>query len=214
MDEQPKSDNNPDDNGEPNWQFNSDEASAAPASADRAQPDDKELLVSDRAGAQPVMAREAGDQDSGIEWTASEFIARAKPAWWYLSLAGVTAAICAAVYFSGHDVVAVAAVIIIGIIFGIIAARKPRTLTYRLDNRGLQIMQKLYPYNHFKAFSLAREGAFTSLNLLPLRRFMPVLTVYYDPADETAITGVIGDYLPLETHQLDPIDKLLHKIRF
>lgn len=190
----------------PDWQYKSD---ASDGAAGQAANDS--LLVG--ADGQPVMARGAS-ADNSIEWTASEFIAHHKPAWWYLVLAAVTAAICVAVYFSGHDFVAVGAVIIIGIIFGIIAARKPRSLNYRLDRRGLVVASKLYSYNRFKAFSIARDGAFASLNFLPLRRFMPILTVYYDPADEEAITSVVGDHLPLETHQLDPIDRLLKKIRF
>ncbi len=215
MDEQPKSDND----GQPNWQFSADsdqsDTTEAPKEQVAEQPGNDDLMTTDSADGQPAMAREAGSSDNGeIEWTASEFIARHKPFWWYLALAVIAAALAAAVYFSSHDYIAVAAVIIVCIIFGIIAARKPRSLTYKLDRRGLSIAGKLYPYNRFKAFSIMREGALSSLNLAPLRRFMPIMTVYYDPADEAAVTGIIGDYLPLENRQLDPIDKLLHKIHF
>lgn len=163
-----------------------------------------------------VDSREAENRSAvdAVEWTASEFIEHKKPAWWYLSLTAVIIVIAALAYLSGADYFAVAGVIIVGILFAVIAARPPRELHYRLSGRGLEVAGKLYRLDHFKAFWVDRDGAFASLSFLPLKRFMPVLTVYYDPKDEDKISQIISNTLPFEPHKLDPIDKFLKKIRF
>lgn len=159
-------------------------------------------------------ASETDSPGQAIEWTASEFVERHKSPVWYVVLAAITAGLAALVFFAGHDYIATGAVVAIGIIFGVIGARKPRTLQYRLDAQGLSVAGKVYPYRHFKAFSVGREGPLASISLLPLRRFMPVLTVFCEPTAEDRITELVGSYLPLDDGKLDPIDKFLHKIRF
>jgi len=87
-------------------------------------------------------------------------------------------------------------------------------LEYSLDNRGLTIAQKSYPYGVFRSFAVIDEGAFSSIVFIPLKRFMPVLTIYYAPEDENEVVATIADHLPMEQRKRDAIDTLLHKIRF
>ena len=93
-------------------------------------------------------------------------------------------------------------------------ARKPRELEYNVDDGGLTIGGKHYPYNLFRAFTIAEEDHFHSIDFMPLKRFMPVISIYYDPADEDQIAEVLSAHLPLETHKHDPVEKLMRRIRF
>jgi hypothetical protein len=78
----------------------------------------------------------------------------------------------------------------------------------------LRIRQKIYPYAMFKSFTVVDEGAFSSVLLLPLRRFMPALAIYYDPEDETKILNMLSQHLPLDQTHNDPIDRFMRRIRF
>jgi hypothetical protein len=49
---------------------------------------------------------------------------------------------------------------------------------------------------------------------MPLKRFMPILTIYFEQKDESKIVAVLGQFLPVESHQLDAVDRLMHKLRF
>jgi hypothetical protein len=49
---------------------------------------------------------------------------------------------------------------------------------------------------------------------MPLQRFMPPISVYYEPKDEAEILGVIGAYLPNEELRNDYVERLMRKIRF
>lgn len=185
-----------------NWQYRPNAptptAPVAPPVADMPQP----LNQSDLSGPQDVT------------WSASEFIAHHKSIGWYATLGLSAIAFAAVIYLLTKDEISTGVVIIAALLFGIAAGRKPRVLEYHLNNAGLLIAQKFYPYSDFKSFAISQEGALSSIIFLPLKRFMPSITVYYEPQDEEHITYVLSQHLPLEQHVPDVVDRLTSRIRF
>jgi hypothetical protein len=175
---------------ESNWQFKSDDQPAAPDSP----PDPPEV--------------------GSVNWTASEYVAHHKGAGWFFMLALGVALLAGFLYVVTREIVSSIVVVIIGIAFGMMAMRQPRVLSYAVDGNGLQIGQRFYPYAGFKAFSITEEGGVRSITLMPLQRFMPPISVYYEPKDEAEILGVIGAYLPNEELRNDYVERLMRKIRF
>ncbi|HYH75072.1 MAG TPA: hypothetical protein VD735_03865 [Candidatus Saccharimonadales bacterium] len=149
-----------------------------------------------------------------ISWTASEFVAHHKGAGWYGLFIAAAVVVVVILYFITRDFISVFGIVAMMIIFGVAAGRQPRTLSYHLDTRGMTIGPKFYPYSEFKFFSVIEEGAFSSLAFTPLKRFMPPISVYYDPKDEEAIVEVISRHLPLQEGNNDFIDKFARHIRF
>ncbi len=153
-------------------------------------------------------------RSKGVTWTASEFIAHHKSVGWYVFLLVIGAVLCGLIYLTTKDMITVTAIAACFLIFGVAAARKPRVLAYRLDETGLTVGQRLYPYANFKAFALVDEGSFTSIAFVPLKRFSPPLSIYFAPEDEHEIVAVLSQYLPLEQGQLDLFESLMRRIRF
>lgn len=149
-----------------------------------------------------------------VTWTASEYIAHEKNGSWYVLLGLAVFGFAGAVYLITDEVVSTVVILIMGAAFGSFAARKPQELNYVLDNTALSIGGKPYPYAHFKSFTVIDEGAISSIMLMPLKRFMPPLSVYYDPSDEDKITDALAAYLPYEDRKQDPVDRLMRKVRF
>jgi hypothetical protein len=166
--------------------------------------------------AEPTFQEEVPQQGDiqPVSWTASEFVSHQKNSGWYLLLgiAGIVGA--AIVYLLTRDVISTVTIVIVIIILGIFATRKPRTLQYQLTSQGMQIGEKSYPYNLFKSFSVIEEGAISSVMLMPLKRFMPPISVYYDPKDEQKIADLLTSYLPYEERNKDMVDRFMNKIRF
>ena len=146
-------------------------------------------------------------------WTASEYIDHQQGAGWYASLGLITVALAAGAYF-WLDYFTTGTIVVVGAIVGIFAARRPNQLTYELSDREVKIGDKVYPYRSFKSFSIAKDGAMTSLNLSPIKRFIPPISIFFDPADEAKITAILGDRLPLEQHKADRIESLSRRLRF
>jgi len=152
--------------------------------------------------------------NESVNWTASEFVAHHKGAMWFIGLAFIAAALAVGIFLLTKDEVSTGVVVIAAIAFGALAARQPRELKYMLDNSGVRIGEKFYPYELFKSFSVLEEGAISSIWLMPLKRFMLGLTIYYPPDEEEKIMNVLAAHLPFEDRKIDPVDNLMRKIRF
>jgi len=201
-----------------NWQFKSGDSGSPDNSQQDESPTaaDTSAEVSDESFPAPDDAKTdalaAGNE--GVIWTASEFIAHEKGAKWYGQLALGTAVLTAIVYLLTRDKISSGVVVLAAIVFGVYGARKPRTLEYRLGMSGLGIEDKSYDYEQFRSFWTTKEGAFSSITFMPLKRFMPSLTVYYSPQDEQQIMQILERHLPMENRDRDLLDRFLHRIRF
>jgi hypothetical protein len=153
--------------------------------------------------------------DSSISWSASEYIAHHKSGIWYL-LFGLAVVIgLAAIYFmTDGDILSVVVVATVAAVFAIYASRQPNEQQYSISEQGVTIGNKAYSFNDFKSFSVIDEGAFSSIAFMPLKRFMPVISIYYDPEDEEKIIDTLGQFLPFDHSDADMVDRFMKKIRF
>jgi hypothetical protein len=149
-----------------------------------------------------------------IDWTASEFISHDKTHGWYLLMGIGSILLAGAVYVFNRDIFATVIVLFTAIIFGVLAARKPRVLSYAVGTDGVMVDSKLHSYSEFRSFAIIQEGGIESIWLMPLKRFAPIMSVYFEPQDGKQIVGMLSRFLPIENHKLDPIDKFMHKVRF
>lgn len=149
-----------------------------------------------------------------VNWTASEYIAHDKGTGWFMGLAAAAGLATVLVYLMTQDIVTVVVVLVVAIVFGAFALRQPRVLSYKIDHLGITIAEKHYPYASFRSFAVQEEGAIDSILLIPLKRFMPGLSIYFPPEQEDQIVGTLGNYLPHEERPPDAIDRLMRRVRF
>ena len=169
---------------------------------------------SDTQRALPTHARPVHIAQDSITWTASEFIAHQKSSRWYLLFVASALVIAGLVWLLTRDVFSSVAVAVSGGLLGYYAGRQPREQTYTLDTSGLTIGRRHYNYRDFRSFSVVPEGAFLSIELLPLKRIAMYTTMYVDPADEDAILEKISRYLPLEETHSNFADTFMRRIHF
>lgn len=154
------------------------------------------------------------DEEGSIVWTASEFIAHEKAASWYGTLALVAVIATAFVYLLTKDEISSVVVIVCALAFGFYAGRQPQQVRYVLADFGVGVGDKFYPFEEFRSFTIARDGAFSSIIFYPLKRFSTFTTIYYAPENEEQIVDILAERLPFEEHQPDPVDRLMRKVRF
>jgi hypothetical protein len=167
-----------------------------------------------RQEAAPALVAEPQAVGQDLSWTAAEFVAHHKGAAWYLALAGVACLLSAIVFLLTHDLFSTGVILFVLLLFGIYASRQPRMQQYGLDGMGLHVGPKTYTFREFKTFSVTEEGSVVSIILMPLKRFMPPLTIYVGPESEDAVVTMLSQYLPFELHKADAIDTLLRRIHF
>jgi hypothetical protein len=156
------------------------------------------------------------EQENIISWTASEFIYHEKQFIWYLGLVAVTTVVALLGYLVlGRDWYTAIIIIILGIIFGFAAARKPRVLDYAVDDYGLMVDQKHFDYDSFRSFSVVNDNSpIASLVFMPSKRISTTITIYVPAEHLDEVTGLVGMYLPIENHENGLADKFLSKIKF
>jgi hypothetical protein len=149
-----------------------------------------------------------------IRWSAKEFIEHDRGAGWYVACILGSVLLAVVIYFITKDYFAAGATVIVGVIAAVHASNKPKELGYELTKKAIKVGEKSYGYGLFKSFSIAHEGAHTSIVLEPIKRFMPPMSIYFPPEAEKQITNLIGNYIPLQEHQPSVTDRLVHRLRF
>ncbi len=150
-----------------------------------------------------------------VHWTASEFVAHQKSLAWYGILAISTIVSAGLIYvLTRGDKITALVVIVAALFFGYVAGRKPRTLQYEINESGITIGRHFYPYETFKSFWVEHQATFGSVSFMPLKRFMPLLTVYYSAEEEEAILNALSAHLPVEEPHRDMLDHFIDRIRF
>jgi hypothetical protein len=146
-------------------------------------------------------------------WQASEFIHHQKQSTWYVLLFLIAAVLIGgAVWTQQWFTVAVFAVMTIAL--AIYAHKPPRTLLYELTEHGLTIDGKLFNFSQFRDFAVIEDIAWHSIDLEPVQRFMPRLTILFDSKDFDHIVEILGSQLPRVDRAPDLIERFTRKIRF
>lgn len=165
------------------------------------------------AGENTPTQRPSGPQNVEVQWEASEYIEHNRNAVWYLALLVSTGVISAATYYFTKEIFATVVIILTALAVTISSFHKPRQTSYSLSKSGLMIGQKNYPYSTLKSFAVIREGGLISLNIVPIKKFMPTITVYFESKDEEKIINSIGQHLPYEERSPDRIERLSQRLK-
>lgn len=147
-------------------------------------------------------------------WSAAEFIAHDKSAGWYAAVVagGVVAAVLC--YLVTKDIFSAIIIFVAIGLFALYARFKPKQQQYGLDRQGVVVGNKSYDFQNYKSFSVADEGHTAAIVLMPLKRFLPALTVPVSPEIEDDVISFMSAILPMERHKADAVDSLMRRIRF
>jgi len=149
-----------------------------------------------------------------LQWTAHEYIYRQKNGLWFVLFLITTLVFIAFDAFFLKSYTFSVLVVVMAIAVVVYSHRPPRIVNYTLSNaQGLYVGEKLHRFDEFKAFSVLFEEGYTSIILIPVKRFLPSVSVYFPQELGERIVDVFGARLPMEKAKLDFIDILIQKIR-
>ena len=183
-----------------------------PSPAPAANTDANAWYRPEPAGLSPQIASASTDT---LSWEAEEFAHHAKSSGWY-GLAVVAAVVIAAVvYFINRDIITSVIVLLAIIGLAFFSARPPRVQRYSLSVQGVQVGNKWYDFADFQGFSITADSPTTrSILLLPLKRFMPLITINLPPDREEEATNILGSVLPMQQRQGDAVDRFMSRLKF
>ena len=140
------------------------------------------------------------------------------PDWfWALGVIVVTSSI-AAIIFENYFFAAL--LILSGLLLGFFAIKKPDVVTYELNEKGLKIRNRLYPYENIKSFWVQLDTS-GKINVKPIlfinseRAFMPILSI---PIDETMAEEIHSIMLSQNIAEIEmkehPSEKIMEVLGF
>ncbi len=175
-------------------------------------------MVANAVAAPPVLSPQQGQSDASssdsISWTASEFVSRQKSGNWYVIVVIAFLVLAVGVWIIFRDIVSTFVTAFAGVALSYYGSRKPSQIQYKLGYEGLTIGNRQLAFGDFRAFSVVPDGAFETVQLLPVKRFAPMTTLFFDPKDGDKIIDIIGAHLPHQERGEDAIDSLMRRIRF
>lgn len=152
------------------------------------------------------------DQQS-MQWQAEEYIHHPKGYGWIVGLVIVTVLLASlAVWLQAWTFVLL--VVLLGIAIGIYAYRPPRTISYVLSGAMLEIDSRPYPLKNFRAFGILSKGDFHTIMLLPAKRYMPPIHIYFSDNEGEQLVDILGALLPMEPLRHSTIDVLMDLLKF
>lgn len=179
------------------------------------QSDDEQLA------AQPVVptdtpALETDDEpDAGpLTWQASEDVHHEKNAIWFMGLIVIVAILLAISILLIKSWTFAILIVVMAVAIVVLTSRPPRVMQYHLDHHGIQINEKAFNMHDFRAFGVLQEGSLYSIVLIPMKRFMPTVNVYFPAEAGEHIVDVFGEVLPMEHVEPDLLDKITRKLHF
>lgn len=153
-------------------------------------------------------------ENSPIHWSANEYIYREKNQLWFIIFAIVILVFITGDVFFLKSYTFSALVVVMAISIIIYSRRPPRVIDYALSNdHGLYVGEKLYHFSEFKAFGVIQEDGYSSIMLIPIKRFSPGVSVYFPQEVGEKIVDVFGARLPMEATKLDFMDIIVRKLR-
>lgn len=119
-------------------------------------------------------------------------------------------------FVTGRDLLSVLAVVLATGLFVAYKSHLFHGVRYRLDSREITINKNHYNLGQFRAFTVVhdRDGQAVSIELLPLKRFMPLLTVRCTAEIEPKVVGILSEHLPVDNRRPDALDAIARRLKF
>lgn len=153
------------------------------------------------------------EPEINLSWQASEYIHHQKRPLWYVILFMAVALLLVAGILTHQwsGLVVLAAMTAAVVVY---SNKPPRTLNYSLTNDGIVIESKFYEYAQFKSFAVISDVAWHSIDLDPVKRFAPRLTILFGDDDLDSIVEALSKELPRVDRQPDVIERATRFLKF
>jgi len=143
-----------------------------------------------------------------IEWTALEYEEkeRGNNWFWALSIIIVASSVTSFIYSNYFFSIFL---ILSGILLITFAIKKPDLVFYELNERGLKIRNRLYPYQNIKAFWVEKNKENSVLFIRSERMFMPIISM---PIKQNIAEGIRNFMLSVDVKEEEMEEHISEKI--
>lgn len=119
-------------------------------------------------------------------------------------------------FITSKDTLSIVAVVLATVLYLGNSMWRVHEAHYRLDAKGISIGRKQHSIDQFRSFSVTRDdnGHASTIELLPLKRFMPLLVIRCKAEMENEVVSLLAVHLPMEVRRRDMVDVIIRKLKF
>jgi hypothetical protein len=148
-----------------------------------------------------------------ITWSALEYEEKERHPDWFWALGVIIFANSVTAIIFGNYFFAIL-LIVGGLLLGFFAIKKPDLVFYELNEKGLQIKDRIYPFENVKSFWVQKEGRPT-LFIRSERFLLPIISV---PIENILIEKIhsflLAKNIPEEEMKEHPSEKIMESLGF
>lgn len=149
-----------------------------------------------------------------LEWSQLEYEEKERGNDWFWALGVIVVASSVASFIYGNYFFGLF-LIIGGILLGVFAIKKPDLVFYELNEKGLQIRNRLFPYENIKSFWVKKESENPTLFIKSERLFMPIISMPIKGYHAEEVRNfMLSNNVPEEEMKEHPSEKIMDSLGF
>lgn len=151
--------------------------------------------------------------DEILRWQGQEHVHREKNMVWFVAFGVIVLVLLAMAIFWIRSFTFAALIPVMALAMVVYVRRPPALIEYTLSRKGLHVNDALYNYDDFKAFGVVSDGEEHSILMVPRKRFMPGVTLYFPEELGESLVDFLAARLPMVDYKPDVIDRLTRLLR-
>jgi flagellar motor component MotA len=148
-----------------------------------------------------------------ISWDAPEHIHTEKNNDWYwaVGIITITATVLAFIF---ENIIFGIFIIVASFALVTHAAKKPRTIHYEINDRGIVVDNILFPFLSLDSFWIDAHEEPPKILIKSHKTFMPYIAIYIEGVDREKVRDTLLNYIAETEHREPLTQKLLEKFGF
>lgn len=151
--------------------------------------------------------------DALISWNAPEHLHSEKNPDWYWAVGIITLALAAVAFIFGNFVTGIF-VLVAAVALVLHASQPPRTVYHEINDRGIIIHDRLYPFLTLDSFWISHEDFPQKILIKSRKLFMPFIEVFIEEVDPEKVREIMLRYIAETEHHESVIKKILERFGF
>ena len=154
-----------------------------------------------------------GKLSEPFSWQATEGVHVPRGTTWYVLFAVAVLGLMALAVLVFKSITFAILLPVMAVAVILLRTKAPRIINYAISPKGIYVADRLYDFSEFRAFGIIQDPDYLSIIVLPVKRFSPGLTLYFNEDEGERIVDMLGARLPMQDVRIDSLEKLIRAIR-
>jgi len=154
-----------------------------------------------------MQIKRGGASNTSVSWQAPEYPYRERGTDWFWAV-GVIFVALAVIAFIYNNVLFAIFILLGGLTLFIYAIKKPRSVHFEVNEKGVIFDTSFYPYSTLESFWIEEDEEEPKILIKSKKLLMPYIIVPMGEADSQKVNECLSKHLPEEEHE----EPLSHKI--